>query len=299
MAALKQECNVQVIIGAGGMGLSIARRLANGYRLLLADFSSATLSSAVESLRDDGYDVEGHQVDISDYGSVEKLALTAAKIGRIFAVVHTAGVSPASAAGKQIYEVDLLGTANVIDAFFHVASAGTSLICVASMAGNFARLSPGLESHLATAPREKLLQHDEIDLNSSLPHVAYTVAKRGNQLRMQGAARHWGSKGARLNSISPGVISTAAGRRELQGKNGAKALIETSATRRAGTPGDIAGVVAFLAGPDSSFITGIDILVEVVPLLVAVGMQAFECSFEEKALRSQFDNCHDIESGIH
>ncbi|KAJ5758512.1 NAD(P)-binding protein [Penicillium odoratum] len=241
MAALKPECNVQVIIDAGGMGLSIARRLANGYRLLIADFSSTNLSAAVESLRDDGYD----------------LALTAAKIGRIFAVVHTAGVSPASAAGEQIYEVDLLGTANLIDAFFRVASAGTSLICVASMAGNFARLSPGLESHL-----QRLLQHDEIALESSHPHVAYTVAKRGNQLRVQGAARHWGSKGARLNSISPGVISTAAGRRELQGENGAIALIEMSATRRAGTPSDIAGVVAFLAGPDSSFITGTDILVD-------------------------------------
>lgn len=262
MSGFKTTRDIQVVIGAGGMGLSIARRLASGCQLILADFSNTTLNAAIESLRDDGHDVEGYRVDISDYESVENLALTAAKAGRISVIVHTAGVSPAAAGTKKIYETDLLGTANIIDAFFNVVSAGTSLVCVASMAGHFARLSPDLERHLATASRDELLQHDEIDFGSRIPHVAYTVAKRGNQLRVQAAARSWGSKGARLNSISPGVISTAAGRRELQGDNGVKALVETSAARRVGTPGDIAGAIAFLTGPDSSFITGTDILVD-------------------------------------
>ncbi|WYZ35484.1 hypothetical protein EsH8_X_000131 [Colletotrichum jinshuiense] len=262
MAEFHATRDVNVIIGAGGMGLSIARRLGSGCRLILADFSSTILNAAVESLRDDGHDVEGHKVDVSDYESVETLALTAAKAGRISVIVHTAGVSPATANAKQIYDIDLIGTANVIDAFLVVASGGTSLICVASMAGHFARLSPDLERHLATAPRDKLLQHAEIDLESPIAHVAYTVAKRGNQLRVQGASRLWGSKGARLNSVSPGVISTAAGRRELESENGARALVEMSATRRAGTPSDISGAVAFLAGPESAFITGTDILVD-------------------------------------
>lgn len=126
-------------------------------------------------------------------------------------------------------------------------------------------LSSDLETHLATAPLDQLLQHKEIDFDS--PHAAqmgYAIAKRGNHLRVQAAVRAWGSQGARVNTISPGVISTALGRQELQGATGANALamVEHSATRRMGTPDDIAGVVAFLAGPESSFITGTDILVD-------------------------------------
>ena len=169
------------------------------------------------------------------------------------------------ATAKQIYDVDLLGTANIIEAFEAVASPGTSLICVSSMAAHLAPLSSDLEKHLATAPLDQLLQHKEIDFDSpGANQMAYAISKRGNHLRVQAAARAWGSKGARVNTISPGVISTTMGRQELQGPSGARAqaMVELSAARRMGTPDDIAGVAAFLAGPESSFITGTDILVD-------------------------------------
>jgi NAD(P)-dependent dehydrogenase (short-subunit alcohol dehydrogenase family) len=138
------------------------------------------------------------------------------------------------------------------------------MICVASMAGHFASLSPELERHLAVAPLDQLLQHDELDIESSNPNQAYTISKRGNQLRVQGLAHAWGSKGARLNSISPGVISTALLRGELETPRGASplAMIKHSAARRIGTPDDIANVAVFLAGLESSFIIGNDILVD-------------------------------------
>ena len=255
--------NVLVVIGTGGMGLAIARRLGGGRRVLLADFSPASLDTAVTTLTNEGHDVLGHTVDVSDRGSVEKLAADAAAAGRIDAIVHTAGVSPVMADAQQIYRVDLLGTAHVIDAFHTVAIAGTSLVAVASMAGQFASLPADLERHLATAPAEELLDHKGIDPDAH-PGIAYTLAKRGNQLRVQAAAHAWGSKGARINTISPGVISTPMGRAELQGEAGThiQSMVDLSGARRVGSPDDIAAAAAFLTGPDSTFITGNDLLVD-------------------------------------
>jgi nucleoside-diphosphate-sugar epimerase len=158
---------VIVIIGAGGMGMSIAHRLAGGRRLLLADYTDANLKLAITSLRGAGHNVEGHALDIVDYSAVCKLAEEAGQLGQIEAIIHTAGVAPGGASAKQIFEIDLLGTANIIEAFLSVASTSTSLICIASMAGSMVELSLDLEKHLATAPRHELLQHADIDIESS------------------------------------------------------------------------------------------------------------------------------------
>ncbi|WP_330254115.1 SDR family oxidoreductase [Nocardia sp. NBC_00565] len=256
--------SVVVVIGTGGMGLAVARRLAGGRRLLLADYSEASLEAAVGACRGEGHAAEGCAVDISDRDSVVKLAAAADILGRIDAVVHTAGVSPTMATARQIYEIDLLGTAHVIDAFLAVASPGTSLVAVASMAGHLASLSSDLERHLAVAATDQLLNHKEIDLDSSNAADAYIVAKRGNQLRVQAAAHDWGAKGARVNTISPGVTSTPMGLAELTGPTGAyiQSMIDLSGARRIGTSDDIAAAAAFLTGPESSFITGNDILVD-------------------------------------
>jgi NAD(P)-dependent dehydrogenase (short-subunit alcohol dehydrogenase family) len=182
--AQETKRNIVVIIGSGGMGLPIARRLASGRRLLLADYSDAMLETAVNALRSEGHDAEGHTLDIVDYSAVCKLAHAAGSLGQIAAIIHTAGVAPGIGNTKQIFEINLRGTANIIEAFLEVASAGTSLVCIASMAGHMIKLSPDLENHLATAPRDQLLQHKEIDPENSDPGMAYGLAKRGNQLRM-------------------------------------------------------------------------------------------------------------------
>ena len=256
--------NILVIIGTRGMGMAIARRLGGGRRLLLGDYSKIRLEAALATLQGEGYAVDDCEVDVSDRESVQKMAQLAADTGRVDVIVHTAGVSPVSSTAEQIYRINLLGTAHVIDAFYPIVSSGTSLICIASMAGHFAAPSPELERYLATAPTDELLQHKEIDLASTGADAAYTLAKRGNQLRVQAAARMWGSKGARVNSISPGLISTPMGVEVLQGPSGGlvQAMIDLSGSRRIGTPDDVAGVAAFLAGHESSYITGNDILVD-------------------------------------
>jgi NAD(P)-dependent dehydrogenase (short-subunit alcohol dehydrogenase family) len=257
---------IGVVIGTGGMGKAIAHRLAPGRLLWIADYSETGLAAVVKSLRDEGHTVESHHLDVTDYSSVEKLAKAAGAAGQIDAIVHTAGVSPMQAKTKRIFEVDVLGFANSIEAFYGVASEGTSFVGIASMASYFipvGMLSKALETHLATAPLDKLLYHAELDIETE-SMMAYPIAKRGNVLRVQAAARAWGSKGARINTISPGVISTPMGTLELEGENGKhiKAMVEGSGARQTGTPEDIAGAAVFLVGPDSSYITGNDILVD-------------------------------------
>lgn len=263
MSASHIPRQVIVVIGTGGMGLAVARRIASGKSLVLADYSEKALQSSLELLKGNGFSVTGHLVDVSDLSSVKKLAVDAAALGPLAAVIQTAGVSPVQAPLKAIYSVDLLGTANVIEAFESVVGAGTSVVCISSAAGYQAQLSPELEKHFATAPVSSLLYHTEI--SHEIPAgYGYCIAKKANQLRVQAASLKYGLKGARINSISPGVISTPMGMAEMEGEHGAhvKAMISMCGAKRVGTPDDIAGVVAFLVGGDSSYITGNDILVD-------------------------------------
>ncbi|KAH6969348.1 dehydrogenase with different specificitie [Fusarium avenaceum] len=255
---------VIVVTGAGGLGLAIARRLGSGRRVFMAEFSDQALDNARTSLRDSGYDVECHLVDVSNYQAVEDFARLAAAAGPLESIVHTAGVVGAAMGPRKTYEINLLGTANIIDAFLPFATRGTSLICIASLAGHSTSLSQELERHLATAPRDQLLFHKELDLDAANPMQSYGTAKRGNQLRVQAAASSWGVKGARINSVSPGLIYTLMGQRQLEGSAAAQvqAAISTSPMKRIGTPDDVASVVAFLCGSESSYITGTDILID-------------------------------------
>lgn len=245
------------------MGVATARRIGNGRKVLLADYSDKGLQSAAEALRLSGHDIETHVVDVSKYDQVVAFAEAVASGGRVDAVVHTAGLSPSQTGRQQSLEVNLLGTANVLEAFYSLATPGLSVVCVASLAGHLqGSLSPELEQHLATAPLDRLLDHPEI---KSMPDQnAYNYSKRGNILRVQAMSKAWGLKGSRVNTVSPGVIYTPMVHEELKGQHGGymKTLIEGSATARTGTPDDIANVVAFLISPDSSFISGTDILVD-------------------------------------
>jgi NAD(P)-dependent dehydrogenase (short-subunit alcohol dehydrogenase family) len=247
---------VTIIIGSGGIGQAVASSTsAKETILLLADASRNILDEAVHSLRQQGHEAKSRLVDIRDRDSIHALAQAPQAIAPINAVVLTAALSPASGTAKEILEVNLVGTAKVIEVASAYAEVGTSMVRVASMAGSLASLSTDLERHLATVDTDHLLNHADLDARSLEPHAAYTIAKRANQLRVQASARLWASRGARLNSISPGVISTLAGNLEMESARGAKRIVELSALGRPGLPTEIGNVVAFLIGPGSSFIT--------------------------------------------
>ncbi|MGH3633565.1 MAG: SDR family oxidoreductase [Mycobacterium sp.] len=255
---------VLVIVGAGGMGLSIARRVGAGRVIVLADISRSCLDSASEALSADGHRVLTQEVDVTSRSSVAAVADAAAAVGPVTAVVHTAGLSPQQASADAVMAVDLLGVALSIDEFGRVIEPGGAAVVIASMAGHLQpALDPEVERQLAGTPSDQLLS---LEACSSITdsRLAYPFAKRANQIRVAAAAVAWGERGARINSISPGVISTAMGRLELSGESGGlmQAMVDNAGLRRIGTPDDIAAATEFLLGPASAFITGTDLLVD-------------------------------------
>ncbi|MGN0119300.1 MAG: SDR family oxidoreductase, partial [Streptomyces albidoflavus] len=218
-----------------------------------------------ERLRGQGHEVVTQAVDVSSASSVAALAEAAAGLGPVTQVVHTAGLSPVQASPAAVLRVDLLGTALVVEEFGRVVAPGGAGVVIASMAGHMLRtpLSPEQESALAHTPAHELLDLPFAD-PEALGQGAYGLAKFGNRLRVQAASATWGARGARINSVSPGVIATPMGQQELDGVSGRtmRAMVAASGTGRLGTPEDIADAAAFLLGPGASFITGNDLLVD-------------------------------------
>jgi NAD(P)-dependent dehydrogenase (short-subunit alcohol dehydrogenase family) len=256
--------DVLVVTGAGGMGDAIVRRIGSGHEVVLADFSETQLARAAGVLTANGFSVHAVQTDVSSKQDVLALAHTAAALGRIRAVVHTAGVSPVQATPQQIVDVDVVGTAYVLDAFEPHVEVGTVCVCIASMAGTMTELPADVLRLLATTPSDELRALPVLDPSALESGTAYGLAKRANHVRVEVASVAWGRRGGRVVSISPGVISTPMGQAELDGPFGdvMRDMIARSGTGRIGTPDDIAAAVEFLVSDAASFITGTDVRVD-------------------------------------
>ena len=258
--------NVIVVIGAGQIGQAIARRVGVGKHVLLADVRLDNAKAAAEVLGNAGYEVSVATVDASSREDVHELVDTATALGDVTGLIHAAGVSPTQAAPATILKVDLYGTALVLEEFGNVVARGGAGVVIASQSGH--RLPPlSVEQNkaLATTPVEELLslpflQPDKV----TDPLHAYQISKRGNALRVMAEAVHWGKRGARVNTISPGIIITPLAMDELNGPRGEgyRRMIAVSAAGRAGTPDEVGNVGALLMGSDGGFITGSDILMD-------------------------------------
>jgi len=258
--------NVIVVIGAGQIGQAIARRVGVGKHVLLADMRLDNAKAAAEVLGNAGYEVSVATVDASSREDVHELVDTATALGDVTGLIHAAGVSPTQAAPATILKVDLYGTALVLEEFGNVVARGGAGVVIASQSGH--RLPPlSVEQNkaLATTPVEEFLslpflQPDKV----TDPLHAYQISKRGNALRVMAEAVHWGKRGARVNTISPGIIITPLAMDELNGPRGEgyRRMIEVSAAGRAGTPDEVGNVGALLMGSDGGFITGSDILMD-------------------------------------
>ncbi len=258
--------NVIVVVGPGSIGQAIARRVSTGKQVLLADLRQEAAEAAAAVLSDAGFDVTTATVDVSSRESVQALVQKAIELGEITGLVHAAGVSPSQASPQVILNVDLYGTALVLEAFGSVIAAGGSGVVIASQSGHrLPALTLQEDMALATTPTEELLslpmlQPDRV--KDSL--LAYQLSKRGNALRVKAEAVRWGRRHARVNTISPGIIITPLAREELSGPRGEgyRRMIELCPAGRAGTPDEVATVAALLMGPDGTFITGSDILMD-------------------------------------
>jgi NAD(P)-dependent dehydrogenase (short-subunit alcohol dehydrogenase family) len=258
--------DVAVLLGVGDMGVAIARRVGAGRRLLLADRNPELCAARVAEFADAGFDVAAVDLDVASGDSVAALAEQAAAHGAVRTVIHTAGVSPVNGTVESILAVDLVGTAFVLEAFGEVIAAGGSGVVIASMAAAmFPALEADFDRALATTPAADLGAYATSRLDQfPNPGHAYAFAKQANIARVAAAAKSWGARGATINAISPGVIATAMGRAELASENGEvmRMLVDGSATRRLGTPEDIATAAEFLLSPAASFITGTNLLVD-------------------------------------
>jgi NAD(P)-dependent dehydrogenase (short-subunit alcohol dehydrogenase family) len=258
--------DVSVITGVGGMGRALARRLGTGARLLLADVDDAVLERTAAELREDGYEVSTQSVDGSSRESFAQLAGRAAALGPVTRLVHTAGLSPVQAPIPAILAVDLLGVALMAELFCGVVAPGGAAVVISSSSSYLYpnTFTPAEAAALRSAPADELLALPVAAReNFKDSGIAYSFAKLANRLRVQGASRAWGGRGARINSLSPGVISTAMGRAELDANQASmRAMVDGSNAKRLGTPDDIAAAAEFLLGPSASFVSGIDLLVD-------------------------------------
>lgn len=263
---MKNTQNVTVVIGAGSIGQAIARRVSAGKHVLLADLRQENAEAAAKVLADAGFEVSTAVVDVCSRDSVQALVQAATAIGDVTGVIHAAGVSPSQAPVATILRVDLYGTALVLEEFGNVIASGGSGIVIASQSGHrLGALTPEQNKALATTPVEELLglpmlQEDQV----TDPLHAYQISKRCNALRVMAQAVRWGKRGARVNTISPGIIFTPLARDELSGPRGEgyRRMLELSPAGRGGTPDEVAALGALLMGPEGTFITGSDFLMD-------------------------------------
>lgn len=258
--------DVIVVTGPGQIGQAIARRVGVGKHVLLADHREENAKSAAEILSNAGYEVSTATVDVSSRAAVEALAESAGKIGAITGLIHAAGVSPSQAPVEAILKVDLYGTALLLETFGNVIAEGGSGVAIASQSGHrLPALSIEQNKALATTPVEELLKLPFLQPQQVKDTLhAYQLAKRGNSLRVMAEAVRWGKRGARVNTISPGIVITPLAKDELTGPRGEgyRRMIELSPVRRAGTPDEVANVAALLMGADGGFISGSDFLMD-------------------------------------
>ncbi len=258
--------NVIIVIGSGQIGQAIARRVGVGKHVILADLHLENAQVAADVMANAGYEVSVATVDVSSREAVQALVETATGLSDVTGLIHAAGVSPSQASPATILKVDLYGTALVLEQFGNVIARGGAGVVIASQSGH--RLPPlTVEQNkaLATTPVEELLRLPFLQPEQVTDSLhAYQLAKRGNSLRVMAEAVRWGKRGARINTISPGIIITPLAKDELSGPRGEgyRRMIEVSAAGRAGTPDEVGTVGALLMGPDGGFITGSDFLMD-------------------------------------
>jgi NAD(P)-dependent dehydrogenase (short-subunit alcohol dehydrogenase family) len=259
---------VGIATGAGrGMGLACARRMAALVdTLLLVDRDETSVTAAAKELADSGAAVEPFVADVTDPERLARLADRVRETGTLRAVAHAAGISPTMADWRQVLTVDLVGTALLCAALRPLAVAGTATVCFASMAPLLATaelaadVTAVLDEPLAERFADRL--RDAVGPAVEDSGIAYAWAKHGVHRLVRAEAVRLGPAGARICSVSPGIIDTPQGRQEAASHPTMDRLVGLTPLRRAGEPGEVAAVVAFLLSAEASFVNGTDILID-------------------------------------
>lgn len=257
---------VVLVVGAGSIGQAIARRVSAGKHVVLGDLNIENADAAAKIMLNAGFEVSTAVVDVSSRESVHSFVENATSYGDVTGLIHAAGVSPSQASPATILAVDLYGTALVLEVVGNIIARGGAGVVIASQSGHrLGALSETQNTALATTPTDDLLSLSFLQPDIVTDSLnAYQLAKRGNALRVMAEAVRWGKRGARVNTISPGIIFTPLARDELTGPRGEgyRHMLELSPVGRGGTPDEVGVVGALLMGSDGAFITGSDFLMD-------------------------------------
>ncbi|HCD06820.1 SDR family oxidoreductase [Companilactobacillus crustorum] len=257
---------VIVLFGAGSIGEAIVRRVSAGRKLLVADYNENKLIEMKQHLTEAGFVVETIKADLSSRDSIKQVVSKAQSLGKIIGLVDAAGVSPSQASPEQVLKVDLYGTSVLLEEFGKVMAPGGAGIVISSQSGHrLPALSQENNQALAMTPTEELLALPILQPNIIKDSLAaYQYAKRTNVLRVAAESVKWQERGARINTISPGIIMTPLAVDELGGPRGAgyKKMFDSMVTKRPGMPDEIANLAELLMDRRGAFITGSDFLAD-------------------------------------
>jgi NAD(P)-dependent dehydrogenase (short-subunit alcohol dehydrogenase family) len=260
---MKSNERVAVITGAGsGVGFAAALRFGRHYSLVVCDIHADRLELSLSRLRQQGIDATGVTCDVVNKESTDSLAEVAGRKGQLAAVFHCAGLSPSMADARTLLAVNYHGTSNVLDSFYPFLVSGSVAVCIASMSGHRKGLA-AVDSAL-WAPRVPGNLDALVAAAHGQSRAAYALSKRGVMTLVEQLASHWAAKGARIVSISPGVVDTPMGQRETGsgGAGNAALALKNTPLGRYATADEIAALGEFLCQPAAGFITGCDVLID-------------------------------------
>lgn len=257
---------VLLLTGAGQIGMAIARRMGYGMKVVVGDKKLENAQATAKTMNEAGYDVIPMEMDLSSRASIQALIAEGQRYGDITMLVNAAGVSPSQAPIEAILQVDLYGTAVLLEEVGKVIAPGGVGVTISSQSGHrMAQLTAEQDAQLATTPAEDLLELDLLQPENIRDTLhAYQLAKRCNEKRVMAEAVKWGERGARINSISPGIIVTPLAIDEFNGPRGDfyKNMFAKCPAARPGTADEVANVAELLMGSKGAFITGADFLID-------------------------------------
>lgn len=258
--------NVMLLVGAGQIGMAIARRMGYGMKIIVGDKNLKHAQDIAELMNNAGFDVIPTETDLSCRASIQNSISLAQQYGDIFMLINAAGVSPSQASIEDILKVDLYGTAMLLEEVGKVIAVGGSGVTISSQSSHrMKQLTPEEDEMLACTPSEDLLKLPLLQPESIKDTLhAYQLAKRCNEKRVMAEAIKWGHRGARINSISPGIIVTPLAIDEFNGPRGDfyKNMFAKCPAGRPGTADEVANVAELLMSAKGAFITGSDILID-------------------------------------
>lgn len=258
--------DIMLVTGAGQISLAITRRMGAGTKIIVGDKNFENATRFCQTLHDAGFDAEPHEMDLSNRESIQALVTHACSLGPIKMLVNGAGVSPSQASIEEILKVDLYGTAVLLEEVGSIITEGGAGITISSQSGKrMPQLTAEEDRLLATTPADELLDLPILQLENIHDTLhAYQMAKRCNEKRVMAEAVRWGERGARINSVSPGIIVTPLAIDEFNGPRGNfyKNMFAKCPAGRPGTADEIADVAELIMNPRSTFITGADFLID-------------------------------------